>query len=348
MATGVASVLFATNRRPGGVSNGITSFGDTAQDAKDPGLICGAVEVDDIEILSPSHGIINKMSKLTSGKFDDGAMNALADSKNDVLVFVHGTANAFEDAVTRAAYNKLWLGQAKLPGTNYDVIVFTWPSRAYEYWNLVEDFVDYRHDQAQATDSAEQFGLFLDQVARVKEAIGQRKLNFLCHSMGNYMLAGAVEARMRRGADPAVPLFDNAVLAAADEVATTFTTPDNGRMATLRKLARKITVYFNYDDVLMAASHLANCDYRLGYDGPPNRADMKIFDQSTYSMVDCTGVDDYISSVFEQPDRSHQYYRQSPTVRFDIAQTLAGLAPKRPRYDARTNAYSLFAQPLGV
>jgi hypothetical protein len=46
--------------------------------------------------------------------------------------------------------------------------------------------------------------------------------------------------------------------------------------------------------------------------------------------------------VLEAPDRTHQYYRQSPAVRADIAASLAGLTPTRLKYDARANAYSLF------
>jgi esterase/lipase superfamily enzyme len=346
-ATTTASILFATNRKLAGEVGGIATFDDNAQDMTPEALFCGSAEVCDIDISSPDHGTIDKMSKLTTGGFDDGAIAALADSKNDVLVFVHGASNSFEDAITRGAYNKLWLASAQLPNCNFDVVAFTWPARTYTYWDVFSDVDGYRHDQQQAAASAYHFGLFLKQVDRIRAAIGPtRKLNLLCHSMGNYMLGGAVEAWSR--ANPAQSIFDTAVLAAADEVATTFTTPDNGRLCTLKALARNITVYFNYDDVLMHLSHIANCDYRLGYDGPPNKADQTVFARSVYSMVDCTGVDDYISTILEQPDRSHQYYRQSPTVRFDIAQTLTGVTMRRPRYDEKANVYSLFAQPQSL
>jgi esterase/lipase superfamily enzyme len=348
MAGETASILFATNRRLAGTSNGIATFDDQVQDATEQGIICGAVEVTGIDVQSPNHGVIDKMSKLTTGQFDDGAIQALARSSNDVLVFVHGASNTFEDALTRGAYNKVWLSRAKLTNCNFDIVAFTWPARAYAYWDPFSDATDYRHDQQQATASAYHFGQFIKQVQRIRAAIGTRKLNLLCHSMGNYMLAAGVEKWARDNPGAGTPIFDTAVLAAADEVATSFSTPDNGRLHMLRRLARSITIYFNYDDVLMHLSHLANCDFRLGYDGPPNKSDTTFFDRPTYAMVDCTGVDDYISSIFDQPDRSHQYYRQSPTVRFDIAQTLIGRPPSRPRYDATANVYSLFAQPLSI
>jgi esterase/lipase superfamily enzyme len=346
MAT--ATILFATNRKLAGTADGISTFNDEVQEPGDPGLTCGSAEVCDIDISSPSHGTIDRMSRLTTREFDDGAIAALKNSRNDVLVFVHGASNTFEDAITRGAYNKIWLGRAQLANSDFDVVAFTWPARSYVYWDPFADATDYRHDQQQATASAVHFGLFLKQVQRIRAVIGQRKLNLLCHSMGNYMLGAGVQQWAKDNPGAAQPLFDTAVLAAADEIANTFTTPNNGRLSTLRKLARHITAYFNYDDVLMHLSHIANGDYRLGYDGPPNKADQRIFDLPTYNMVDCTGVDDYISSIFDQPDRSHQYYRQSPTVRFDIAQTLVGLTPRRPRYDAKANVFSLFAQPLSV
>ncbi len=343
------SILFATNRRQVAVSPaGIVSFDDQVQPQNAQALSCGSVEVNGSDIQSLSYGTIGAMSKLTKGGFDPGAIAALGKSKNDVLVFVHGAANSFADSVTRGAYNKTWLAAAKLPRCNFDTIAFSWPSRSYQYWNIFGDLTDYRHDQMQAAASAYHFGLFLQQIQKVRAAIGKRKLNLLCHSMGNYMLGAAVEAWAKANPNPAQPLFDSAILAAADEPATTFTAPNNGRLHALRKLAKRITIYFNYDDVLMQLSHIANSDYRLGYDGPPNKADKTFFDPAVYSMVDCTGVDDYIVSIFAQPDRSHQYYRQSPAVRLDIAQTLSGAAPHRLRYDSKANVYSLFAQPQGV
>ena len=342
MATQTTSILFATNRKLLTETNGIATFGDVPQQPNDPGILCGAVEVCDIDISQPQHGLIDKMSALTSGGFDDGAIGALAQSKNDVLIFVHGASNTFEDAITRGAYNKLWLSAALGAGRAFDVVAFTWPTRTYDYVDPLSDLTGYRHDQQQAQASAAQFGVFLGQVERIRAAIGARTLNLLCHSMGNYMLGFGVDKWAKDHPGAGGPLFDNAVLAAADEIATTFTTPDNGRLSTLKALARRITVYFNYDDILMHLSHVANCDFRLGYDGPPNKADTSIFDKPTYSMVDCTGVNDYISDLINEPDRSHQYYRQSPTVRADIAQTLTGAIAPRPRYDAKANAYSLF------
>jgi hypothetical protein len=107
-------------------------------------------------------------------------------------------------------------------------------------------------------------------------------------------------------------------------------------------------VYFDNDDIAMALSHIANQDFRLGYDGPPNAADTGFFSRNVYEFVDCTGVNDYISTIIDAPDRSHQYYRQSPTVRADILTVFAGAVPVRHAYDAAANTYSLFRRSFVV
>jgi len=147
---------------------------------------------------------------------------------------------------------------------------------------------------------------------------------------------------------PAAPLFDRIVLAAADESATTCAAPRGGRLSNLARLGRRITVYFDNEDIAMSLSRIANGNVRLGYAGPPTAADTSFFPRDIYDFVDCTGVDDYLSSRFEVPDRSHQYYRQSPTVRTDILTTLAGVAPRRLGYDATTNLFRLFPAPIFV
>jgi esterase/lipase superfamily enzyme len=343
------SVVFATSRTQAAAKvNGFPSF--TKQAAAPPSLICASATVDNIDIKSPAQGRIVAMSNLHTGGFDPTDLAPVVTSANDVLVFVHGAANSFEDAIVRAAYNKTWLSMAAGHGlnSNFDVVVFTWPAWPYVYWNPFSDTSGYHHDQDQATASAAHFGLFLKLMSDLRAQLGGRRMNLLCHSMGNYMLGGAVEAWSHANPNVPTPLFDHVLLAAADEIATTFSTPNAGRLANLKKLGRKITVYYNYDDVLMHLSHVANCDFRLGYDGPPNAIDVKFFPSETYDFVDCTGVDDYISAWTDQPDRSHQYYRQSPTVRLDIAQTLAGMKPKRLRYDPRTNAYGLFPPGFSI
>ncbi|HYB11156.1 MAG TPA: alpha/beta hydrolase [Alphaproteobacteria bacterium] len=341
----MAGILFATNRQQlPATGAGLPAFGDDALPPNPNNLLCATATVQGIDITKPSSGNIAAMTPISQGAFAAGDIDPLITSKNDILVFVHGAANSFSDAITRAAYNQAWLAAAGLPSasSNFDLICFTWPARSYAFWNIVGDFVDYRHDQDEAQKSAYHFGIFLDQLHALGQRIGNRRLNLLCHSMGNYMLGGAVEQWFSNKATPPPPLFDEIVLAAADEIASSFSTPNGGRLSNLWRLGREITVYYNNDDVLMHVSHIANQNFRLGYDGPPNKADKHFFSPNVYEFVDCTGVNDFISPLSDAPDRSHQYYRQSPKVRADIAAGLAGLMPVRPKYDPIANVYSLF------
>ncbi len=335
-------VLFATNRKQLATSGNLPVFSDKPAAQSPEGLICATATVEGTDISKPPSGVITAMSKLYSTAFAVEDLAPILASKNDILVFIHGAANTFEDSIKRAAYNQQWLAAANLSGvnSNFDIITFSWPGTDYDYWNPIGDFFDYRHDQHSAEHSAYHLCLFFHQLFRLRQSIGTRRMCLLCHSMGNYAFAGAVEQWFRDPAVAAQPLFDEVVLAAADETARTFKMPNGGRLSNLRRLAREITVYFNNDDMMMDLSHMVNDGgYRLGYDGPPNTSDLNFFPVKIYEFVDCTGVNDFITDEF---DNSHQYYRASPTVRADIAQGLAGLVPKRPKYDAKFNCYLLF------
>jgi esterase/lipase superfamily enzyme len=346
------NVLFATNRLPAANANGVADFGSDIQPATPQGLICATATVNGIDIDAPSSGTIAAISALNHGGFAAADLAPLLQSTNDILVFIHGCANSFSDAVKRGAYNKTWLQAANLPGqsSNFDVIVFTWPARSYFIANIAGDYADYRWDQEAATQSAYHLGYFMQLLHELQQQIGPRRgLNLLCHSMGNYALGWALDAWFKQVQPPLPPAFQQIVLAAADETSTTFSPPNGQRLSWLRNFSQSITVYFNNNDIAMDLSHIANQDYRLGYNGPPNSGDTLYFPTNIYDFVDCTGVNDFISPWIDQPDRSHQYYRQSPTVRRDLVAVLSGFTPKRPAYNPNSNVYSLFPpQPAAM
>jgi esterase/lipase superfamily enzyme len=157
--------------------------------------------------------------------------------------------------------------------------------------------------------------------------------------MGNFMLGFGVERWFATSRDlPA--LFDQVVLAAADEPSGTFAMPNGGRLSDLRLLAERVSVYTSRVDVLMTASRIANGDWRLGHDGPPNRADATFFPATNYEFVDCTANMDFLS---RSADETHHYYRESATVRSDIARVLKGQpAPSGARsFNAGQNVFVL-------
>ena len=117
-------------------------------------------------------------------------------------------------------------------------------------------------------------------------------------------------------------LFDEALLAAADEIYNSFDFLPSGSFSGLERLAKRISTYSSQVDAVLKLSMAVNLGAkRLGQDGPHNRADTARFPPSEYRMVDCTGFRDYGFGLAS----SHQYYRRSPVVRTNIANTMASL-----------------------
>jgi esterase/lipase superfamily enzyme len=340
-------VFFATNRNRLVDTDGVANFGDLAlPDVK--GIAFGAATVSDVNLDDPGAGQITKAQVVSFGDISaELAAQILAGPERDVVVFVHGAANTFRDALQRAAFNQNWASQ--LPGREVALIVFSWPATAYELRNLLADFKDYRHDQGEARASDLHFVEFLRTLYRFRSSIGERRLTLLAHSMGNYVLGFGVE-RWFSTAHDAPKLFDDVILAAADEPSDTFGMPNGKRLSDLWKLTQRITVYSSREDVLIFASRIVNRDWRLGHDGPPNRADTRFFSPAEYVFVDCTENEDYTGASAHAPDRSHQYYRQSISVRADVARVLKGLgAPLGARvYNERGNFYTLPTEAISV
>ncbi len=338
----MVDVLFATNRAL--VSGGpVSSFASGKADP-DGKIFCGIATVDATDISQPVSGKITSIDDLVTGNFTAEHRSRIIGSDRDVLVFVHGAANSFADGVTRAAYNQTWLAASGSASDVFDVIAFSWPSRPY----FIADgghgvLSDYKADQEAASRSAAQFADFLNQIAGLRSEIDQqpgrrRRMNLLCHSMGNFMLADALPTFLKMS-NTSDAIFDNIILAAADEVDSTFLSPEGGRLARVTRLGSKTTVYFARDDILMPLSHLANHSVRVGYNGPSNGSDASFFKSDAFELVDCTNVRDYVGGGV---DRSHQYYRESPTVRRDIIACIRGDTPARKGFNPARNVFNLF------
>jgi esterase/lipase superfamily enzyme len=138
--------------------------------------------------------------------------------------------------------------------------------------------------------------------------------------MGNYALQAGVQSWFTHGNGDAA-LFDEAILAAADERYDSFDFPEPGRLSALYRLAQHISIYFSRMDNVLALSMAINLGAkRLGQDGPHDRYNTGKFPPAQYRMVDCSGFGDYPIDFAS----SHQYYRRSPGVRADIASVMTG------------------------
>ena len=279
----------------------------------------GTEFVDAVNLTADTVGAIREIGTLHRGGFSSQAIGDLAHAGRNLLVFIHGFDNSFENAITRAAFNREWLAASGVAGADTSVVAFSWPSQGRllgvplltgPYWS----------DQVMAGQSALHLMSFLanlEPIVRTARGRG-RRVFLLVHSMGHYALQAAVEAWFAHGNGDA-DLVDAAFLAAGDEQYTSFEYPRMGRLAGLSRLARRVTVLFSGADQVRGVSAGFNLIPRPGQGGPRNRQDPALFPPNRFAMADCTGFRDFDFGFAA----SHQYYRRSPGVRTLLAKGMA-------------------------
>jgi esterase/lipase superfamily enzyme len=315
------TVYFATNRALNGPVDNVGSYTANIVTPSDPNaVIYGTAFVDDSNLTADTVGAITSIQDIQKAQFSQDAADDLLNSERNLLIFVHGFDNSFENAVTRAAFNQQWFAASGAAAANMTVVAFSWPSLG-ELLKL--PFLDsaYRQDQTMAGQSGFHLKSFFERLQPTINGVRARgnRVILLAHSMGNWALQAAVESWFTHSNADA-SLFDEAILAAADEIFTTFDFLPFGRLSALDRLAGRISTYASQaDDVLKLSMAINGGVQRLGQNGPLNRNDVNRFPPAKYRVVDCGGFRDYEVDFAS----SHQYYRRSPGVRTDIANTIA-------------------------
>jgi len=314
------TVFFASNRILTGDPTAVTSYGPNIQPPSvSTGIVYGTAFVDGIDVNSGKQGTITSIQGTNEGGFSADVAGDLSDAGRNLLVFIHGFDNTFEDAITRAAYNREFLAASGRPGTNTTVLAFSWPSLG-KIVSFPAPEADYRHDQKMATLSGVHLMSFLAQIEpllRRARANGSRSY-LLAHSMGNLALDSAVENWFLHGNGNA-ELFNVAVLAAGDCGFDAFAQPHLTGLDGLSLLTSRVSIYYSHEDDVLKLSQVINGLQRLGQDGPKDRSDGTAFPPASYEMFDATNINDYNRNFLT----SHQYYRLSPTVREAIAADMA-------------------------
>jgi esterase/lipase superfamily enzyme len=162
----------------------------------------------------------------------------------DILVFIHGFRNTFEDAALDAAHLS--------DGISFrgDTMVFSWPSKA--------GLLDYSYDRESAMWSRDAFERVLDAVM-LSPTSG--RVHLIAHSMGTMLTLETLRQLNARYGD-----------AAADKIgAVVFASPDididlfSSSIERLGPLARKITIVTATNDRALALSRrLAGSITRVG------------------------------------------------------------------------------------
>jgi esterase/lipase superfamily enzyme len=261
----------------------------------------------------------------TMGHFAANSLTAIVNGGQNLLVFIHGFDNSFEDAIKRAAYNRAWFADGGAIGAT-SVVAFTWPSLGELLAKNPTSLTSgYKGDQGQAGASGFHIAKFFLEIDKLEKAFRMVKPNgrifLLAHSMGNWALqAGIASWFQQRGSNDIV--FDEVFLAAPDERFDTFDAPAGQRLSRLKDIAHRITVYYSGMDSIIWLSNGINGVLRLGFAGPGDKSDNTEFPPAKYRMRECGGVFDY--NCLDGFDASHQYYRKSRKVRTDIVAIMGG------------------------
>lgn len=336
-------VYFGTNRKP----NHKTDPTDFGRDFSHDGLAnlrFGMAEVvgdnlDSYELyVAPERLEIDKARKI---KGDAGSIlgsenifrrvrQKMIDYSRDTVVFIHGYNVSFGEALTSAATLKRNLSKER-GGPGVNVVLFSWPSDG-----SMMPFIAYANDRQDAAASGPAFARGFLKLAdflrgMTPEQACKRRIHLVAHSMGNYVLRHTVQQYIAQCSGRPARLFDQVFLMAADEDDDTF--EHDYKLKPLPRLAKRVNVYFNNNDMAMAASDKTkgNPD-RLGDDGPrvPRGIPGKV------SLIDCTDV---VSGIVE-----HSYFLDTSSVVTDMQRVLSGTPSDQiesRRYVQETNRYRL-------
>lgn len=313
------TVYFATNRVAQGPMTDWRSYGADIIPPTDPSqIIYAEAFVQGTDLAIEDSGTIAAISNPQASGFQTGVAQDIVGSGKNILVFIHGFANSFLNSIARAAYNREWFAASDANAADTTVIAFSWPSLG-QLIAAPPHFLpdDYLRDQSQASRSAFHIASFFANLQPMLTQVRNqgRRVFLLAHSMGNFALAAAVESWFSHN-NPAVGLFDEVFLAAADERWDSFGLPMAARLSRLPDLTPRISIYNSVRDVALYLSIAVNLISRLGHEGPLHKTDAALYPPARFRILDCDEVNDY--NLLSPPDASHQYYRRSPKVRADI------------------------------
>jgi esterase/lipase superfamily enzyme len=198
----------------------------------------------------PTKDVVISELKSFSSDYEAWVREVQATRRDQAFIYVHGFGNSFAQAARRAAQVAYDL--------DFDVdehfrgltMMYSWASRAEA--NLTAYLADY--DETASRHATVSFNTFLD---LVKNRAGVSKVHVIAHSMGNRLVANALDER--RAGEPVV---DELVLAAPDIVARDF---KERFLQTLPRSAQRVTLYVSDNDrALIVSSRLREGRPRVG------------------------------------------------------------------------------------
>src|SRR5829696_9946519 len=182
-----ATVHFATNRVLDGPPDEVGSYSESVVAPSNANEVTyGTAFVNDANLTADTIGAITSIQTIGKGQFSQSAIDDLSNPGRNLLVFIHGFDNSFENAITRAAFNQQWLAGSGVIVASTTVVAFSWPSLG-QLIGIPFPGLPYRRDQTKAGQSALHLSSFfanLQPLIDAARANGSRVF-LLAHSMGN-------------------------------------------------------------------------------------------------------------------------------------------------------------------
>ena len=295
-----------TGVRSNTLNLGITSVTEKARGPRNSLVYYGA----DGNLVTTAEGA-QKVQVMTS-TFHDMIRDRLAISpRKEILLFVHGVANTFDDALYTTAELWHYLGREFVP------IAYSWPAG---HGGLVRG---YSYDRESSEFTVFHFKSLLDWLAKFQEVEG---IHIIAHSRGTDVVLTAIReltigARARGESPQELFKLRNIVIAAPDinlEVALQRTEREGTRWT-----AERWTTYTSPGDKAIGSAEWLFGGGRFGkivYDDIDDIARMWA---ENFALVDSASRDSVIQYEGQTGrSRSHNYFRTIPAVASDLVLTV--------------------------
>lgn len=243
------------------------------------------------------HVMIQTLEEITKTNFNDYMKQSFTKmGKKDVLIFIHGFSNKFDESVRKAgqiAYDLDFPGIA---------MTYSWPSQG------AFSVLNYKKDEQYSSYSVKYLKEFLLNV--VKNSKGH-KINIIAHSMGNRVLVNAIADIQKTSKGT---IFNQIILAAPDVNAKIFKTEILPKM---QGKANKITLYASSGDNALKASRHIHQQSRLGESGE--------------FLTVANGMDTIDSTGVDPSTMGHSYFSSTKTLLQDMKNLMLKNTPPSNR-----------------
>jgi esterase/lipase superfamily enzyme len=240
------------------------------------------------------HVVITTLSELDEGRFVVQARKAreLDDSAAEALVFIHGFNVDFEESIRRTAQ---FVTDLEFGGVG---IAYSWPSKGSVF--------GYAPD---ANVSESSMFRLADFIALLRSRLGLERVHLVAHSMGNRLLARALNQHVLRAPPPPLAELNQVVFAAPDIDPLTF----RDFAHVFAGSCKRCTLYTSTHDLALTVSRWIYRSKRAG-------ASIEAVLTNAVDAIDVSRVDDSMIG--------HSYFSDKRELLQDLNELLKnGLAP---------------------